>query len=712
MKKIRQYALCLLTLLLIVTGCAQKKRLHFCGSAENDLYQLLIAEKFNVHRYDTPEAAVANAPKGSGVIIAADAYPEERTVVPHSVYEMAAQKKVRLYMEYPQSVPGLEISGKRHHATLERGVVSSTVFGEALKPMELLGMHACTVLEAKAENPLMVLAKVAGFDRAEYGIDDVHTYPLLVQRDHVMAAMTKLTNFRSARYGPQASWKKVWEYILSWLSADTVQLKTWPSDVTPMYARNQPMPKDALQKSVAKGVDWFYKGRFFIHPEGRERWSQYQGDGVTPFGPPMPREMPNGDGSLGILEGHASKVSKDGSQQYRYWIRADVQGEAAHALAAGGNLLGKPEYLDQAKKLVDFIYSSGLGKTDPESPVFGLISWSLTHPNVHYGDDNARAILGVIGAAAYLGTEAWNKEIAANILSNFRLSGIQGFQEGRLDHMAISEKGWQHFAKRDFVNPHPHFESWMWACYLWLYDKTGYRPLLEKAKIAIRLTMEAYPEQWKWTNGIQQERARMLLPLAWLVRVEDTAEHREWLDRMVAKLLDNQQPSGAIREELGAGHSGFGRTTSNATYGTTEAPLIFENGDSVADMLYTSNFAFFGLNEAAHATGNPRYHRALKKLSDFLTRIQVDSKAHPDLDGAWFRAFDYGRWDYWASNADHGWGAWCTLTGWIQSWIVATQVLVADQNSYWELTRDANTTGEMGKLIKPMMGKGKNGQER
>ena len=200
--------------------------------------------------------------------------------------------------------------------------------------------------------------------------------------------------------------------------------------------------------------------------------------------------------------------------------------------------------------------------------------------------------------------------------------------------------------------------------------------------------MDSYPDDWYWTNGIQQERARMILPLSWLVKLEDTPEHRGWLDRIVSKLLENQVESGAIREELGGADKGkYGRTSSNQEYGLHEAPLIFENGDPIADMLYTSNFAFFSLNEAAHATNNPVYFEALKKLSDFLTRIQVKSDRFEDLDGAWFRAFDYERWEFWASNADAGWGAWGTLTGWTQSWIVATQVLVLQDQSYWELTK-------------------------
>src|SRR5690606_28364898 len=126
----------------------------------------------------------------------------------------------------------------------------------------------------------------------------------------------------------------------------------------------------------------------------------------------------------------------------------------------------------------------------------------------------------------------------------------------------------------------------MWACYLWLYKQTGYKPLLIKAKLAIEKTMEAYPDKWKWTNGIQQERARMVLPLAWLVRVEDTPEHRAWLDKMVSELLTYQVDCGAITEEIGGkGFGRYGPPQSNAEYGETEAPLIFANGDPVSDML-------------------------------------------------------------------------------------------------------------------------------
>jgi hypothetical protein len=64
----------------------------------------------------------------------------------------------------------------------------------------------------------------------------------------------------------------------------------------------------------------------------------------------------------------------------------------------------------------------------------------------------------------------------------------------------------------------------------------------------------------------------------------------------------------------------------------------------------------------------------------------VRSEAVPYLDGAWFRAFDDRRWDYWASSADLGWGAWCAEAGWGPAWAAAALGLRAKDTSLWELT--------------------------
>lgn len=705
--------LCFWGLFLLLCSCVENKTIYYCGSEQNEVYQLLKSEGFKLIIFDSPEVMIENATNGSGAVIVCDTYPMCPLEITQETYKLAQQKKIRLYLEYPDKLPDLCVEKETFHASLERGVITSDKLMN-LEPMDIIGVNDCYTRVAKVNDPLIVLARVAGFDQAEYGIEDVESYPLLCEKDNILVAFTKLSNFRTGRYEPLGAWQSVWKYIISFVTNDSdfTFSTEWPSDVRPTYSREQSLPADAGKDMISRGLEWFFNGRFFIDPSWKKLQLERQGDGLMPVARALPADSKVGNGSMGILEGHASNIYYDGEQDFRYWLRADVQGEVAFALAAGGKSLNNSTYEEVSKNLMEYVLKKSAfraGKRiDPSSPVYGLIGWSDTHPYVFYADDNARLVLGLIGASAFMDYDRWNKEIIENILANFRLSNVNGFfgNGGRLEEPQILEKGWQYYAKRlELVNPHPHFESWMWACYLWLYDKTGYQPLLEKAEKAIRLTMENYPEGWKWTNGIQQERARMILPLAWLVRVQDTSEHREWLDQVVSRLLENQQISGAIREELGNSSTGtFGKAKSNKDYGVTEAPLISHNGDPVADMLYTSNFAFFSLNEAARATGNTQYQEAVEKLSDFLIRIQVKSDRYAHLDGAWYRAFDYNRWDYWASNADHGWGAWSTLTGWIQSWIIGTQVLIEDDTSFWDKTKGVSMKPHMDEVIQTMFG--------
>ena len=689
------------------------RKVYFYGNVKNDLYRLLQREGFTISKYGTPEAAVKAAPQGAGVLILASNYPQADPVnrITRQLLDEANKKSLRLYIEYPAAFPGLNIPAKPLETRFERGVITGDVFGAELAPMSLLGIHNCHILPVTAGNPLIVLAKVVGFDKAEYGLADTKTYPLLFEQENALVCMTGLSNFQTGRYGPQASIRSVWAYILSRITGiNNIALNKWEEDVRPMYSKTAALPAGARLNSIRKGAAWFDNGRFFVHPAWKAYWLEHDGrNGTTPVGPPVPAGKPNGDGSLGIIEGHTSTIYYDGSQQYRYWMRADVQGEASMALAAAGRLFNNQTYKNKSARLIDFMFHTSNmragPKNDPASPAYGLIGWATTNAGTFYGDDNSRAILGAIGAASYLNKSNWDKELAEAIMGNFRTTGKLGFRGERLEEADIIKNGWPFYQQRDLVHISPHFESWMWACYLWLYDKTKYEPLLSQTKKAIRITMEGYPDKWLWGSSMQTQRARIILPLAWLVRVEDTPEHRQWLDKMVNEILKYQDESGAIMEELGKGKGMFRELKKNEDYGSDEGSLIFRNGEKVACMLYTCNFAVFSLNEAAAATGDKRYRDAANKLSDFLTRIQVQSEKHKDVDGAWFRAFDYGRWDYWASNSDAGWGAWCTLTGWIQSWIVTTQAQIQRRENFWDLTKNSAIGKPANAVIESMMRK-------
>jgi hypothetical protein len=202
-----------------------------------------------------------------------------------------------------------------------------------------------------------------------------------------------------------------------------------------------------------------------------------------------------------------------------------------------------------------------------------------------------------------------------------------------------------------------------------------------------------YPSRWQPTsNGITMQRARMLLPLAWLVRVNDTAQHRAWLSTVADGLLARQRPCGAIQEEVSAaGWGGTTRVPNNQDYGTFEAPLNQANTDPVSDLLYTSNFALLGLHEAAAATQNVTLRAAEDRLAQFLVRIQAKSDVdqHPEMAGAYMRGFDFDRWEVWASDADVGWGAWSVETGWTQSWISIVLGLRQLNTTLWEASQPA-----------------------
>lgn len=679
------------TMLALAVSCKpERPQLTVSCGADNDLVNLLKAEKVPLKLCHGVQDALESAPQGSGVMLLADVDTLSGNVLSSENLELVKEKQLRVFVECP-IVYGSHTRIGSHTLNLERIVVLDSLRAE-LPSLSLLSFNKAVLRDISIEpdSTLLVAAKVAGFNDAVYGLENTPTEPVLFfSKDGVLVSTTCLSQCARERLTPEKRMKALLEHICEYLCGRTVELKSFRMLVHPSFAEGERLSRKDRKEAVRRGVEWYSKGKFLVDASWKDEYvGRYMGDGTMPIGPQVRSDAAVGDGSLGVLEGHMSAIYHDGSQMYRYWMRADVQGESAYAFASAASLLGEPAYAEVASNLLDYTfreYRDGV-RSNPFSPSYGLVGWAYTHKGTYYGDDNARLLLGALGASALLGSDRWDTQIIECIVANFRTSGVNGFRSGMLLDDDIQANGWQHYYDATTINLHPHFESWLWACYLWLYQQCGYEEILTRVERGVQLMMEGYPDEWSWTNGIQQERARMILPLAWLYRVSPTEQHRQWLSFMADELLRNQVECGAIREELGnPAKGGFGRTPSNALYGVTEAPLIFDNGDPVCDMLYTTNFAFVGLYEAAAATGDPKYWDAVRRMGDFLVRIQVSSKEFENVDGAWFRAFDYEDWDYWASNADAGWGAWSTLTGWIQSWIVGTLARQQQEQSLWEL---------------------------
>ena len=679
-----------------------RKNVILSCKADNDLYLTLQENQIPCLRFNSPEEAIKNASENSGILILADGYPEQTTAISSTLLQAAHIKNLRLYLEYPSSLPGIKI-GKPRSASLERVVVSTdSLIG--LTKMQILAFHDCHFTPVVVENPTLVISKIAGFDKAVYGLNRDSTFSAILfehPSDRILVSTTKLSQFITARYAPAKGMQVIWSYILNWIEGNgaNAPLLVWNPSVNPSFSATQKLQSNAGRLAVQRGIDWHLKAKMVLNAQGweeyKELWRLNDSNMHTTVeaidnAAPKPK-ADIGDGSYGVLEGIASKILPDGSQPTRWWLRSDSNGESSMAFALRWKMDGDKKSKQVAGNLLDWLYfKSGLFQADSTKSNYGLLLWAPGQAQALYQDNDIKAILGCMGTAAILGTDRWNEVLVKDILANFRTTGVNGFRGGRIENPDLLRDGWQKYWNANTILYQPHYEAWTWASYLWLYDKTHWKPLLERTRMAITMMMKAYPSNWRWTNGIQQERGRMLLPLAWLIRIDDRPEYRAWLKQIATDIEKCQDNSGAIREELGAlNHGDMAPNTSNESYGTGEAPLIQQNGDAVSDLLYTCNFTSLGLHEAYAATRDPQYKKMADKLSEFLIRIQVKSEKHKELDGGWFRAFDYKQWEYWGSNADAGWGAWSIEVGWTQAWIPSVLAMRELRINLWDLTKSS-----------------------
>ncbi len=673
--------------------------LAIVGSATNDLCQALKTGDISFARFDSIDEALQSKADFQALLVLADRYPEQTTLISPEELKFARSRARKVYIEYPGSLPGLEFSAPQG-VRWERGVIASDAPPFELPKLRILSLQDCQFLPISSSTkpidaPWLGIGRVAGFNTAVYGLPS-KLDPILFEADEgLLVATTKLSNFATARFAPGRDWEKVWEGLLQYLAPTTSRYRiATKSVVRPQYSIDAPIPVDAQQRAIRRGAAWYKESHLLISSEREAEIHRLLREGKDSVEVPPPN-APRGDGTRGIMEGYASQILPDGSQLQRIPIRADCQAEAAAALAMHASLSGDADSKQIATNLLNYLYfTSELHqgvRGDPNHPSYGLIAWGAIAPAWYignYGDDNARTLLASILAASLLEDSRWDESILTALYANLRTTGKLGFRGDRVDIGPLEAAGWKAFGDASTLNVSPFFESYLWACYLWAFERTGDQRFLDKALLGIRRTMQNYPKEWRWGDNL--DRCRMILALSWLVRVQDTAEHRNWLHAVARDLLRNQHSCGAIPEELSnttGGH--YVAPQSNEAYGTSETPLIQNNGDPVSDQLYVSSFALFGLREAVAATGDIELKQAEDRLAEYIVRIQVHSDAIPYLSGTWFRAFDFERWDYWSSSGDLGWGAWCAETGWGPAWSCIALGLRVKETSFWDATRSS-----------------------
>ncbi|MEA3437767.1 MAG: hypothetical protein U9R43_14955, partial [Thermodesulfobacteriota bacterium] len=435
--------------MLLLSGCGNKtnNKIIFVCSEENDLYRAMVESNGDFQRFSSAEEAIEVALEESGILVLADNYPIEKVTLPDGFFEKAEAKNIKLYIEFPDSLPGIK-TGDIQKTEWERAVITSDVFGESLEKMRIVTINDSHYLEIEVESPYMVVAKIAGFDTAVYGLDSTETHPILFElpEAEVLVSTTKLSQFITGRYAPKDAWVSIWGFVFNWVQPDEAALAlNWTESVRPSYSKNKTISQNERSQAASRGVEWFYKSNLlatYLQVEKGEKL-KITADGEY--------------GTDGIRECFSSKINFDGSQKIMEARRGDCASESAMALAMRGMIEGNDLDKATAENLQDFVYFKSRmrqgPRNDSKNPEFGFINWDNRediNDGVYYADDNARVVMGTLASAAALKIDRWDEGIMANILANFRAtSPTTGFKPRRLDSSPSSSNtlalGWEHY---------------------------------------------------------------------------------------------------------------------------------------------------------------------------------------------------------------------------------------------------------------------------
>ncbi len=564
---------------------------------------------------------------------------------------LARNGEARVLVECPDAaLPGIEMGAFEHAENLKVRVVAPGDGIPGLAPLTILLMHnfAFRKVTAPTGRVLLTAAKVAGYRSATFGLPD-ECFPLLFfhpQSENILIAGAAFGNFIRGRFAPRRDWEQVVAFLAGFLTggARSAEVNFAPS-VAPAYAAGAPLPVDAETVAFRRCLDWFYRETIYsLH------------------------------GQYGVLEGFSSVIDSFGNQSAMPAMRGDCMGETVLATAVDAAISKNPDAVEISARLLRTLFESGrISDLSPASQTYGSL-WFYENLPIVYGDDNSRAGFGAVLAGELLGMDRSIPAVLKMAYSLLRTTGPTGLRRPNLSQPKDFTDGrtWQYYFKEKYTECRPHYQAFHWAFNLQMYVLTGDSDFLNSAKAAMTIAAAQFPD-YLWQNGATPDWARLILPFAMLVEVEDTPEHRAQLARICDHFINLVNEHGVVPELMGDRAKGrYPAPSSNADYGKCEAALVQHNGDPVCDLLYTLNYAFIGLHEAFMATGDGRCRQAGDRLAEFLCRVQAKSAAHAALDGCWLRGFDFELWEYFGNASDSGWGPWCVETGWTNAWIALT----------------------------------------
>jgi hypothetical protein len=266
----------------------------------NDFVTAARLGNLTIRTAPTVADALAVAQTGDGLLLLADAMlpvnpdvPQTNTTTNVTADQWTAinNLQLRVYLEFPSQLPPsvAAAAGVHSHAvdnTLlpvaqsmwERVVVANQDgLGPALPYLALLHPHKhvdyVQMPASLVSQSDLVIARVAGYDNASFGLPTSDIYPLLVTVDNkVMVAATQLSHCRTRRFAPSDRWMAVATAVLDFASSghwsassssfpDGRAAPLWTASVTASFSRDAQLPADSEMQALQRGVQFYRNAR-------------------------------------------------------------------------------------------------------------------------------------------------------------------------------------------------------------------------------------------------------------------------------------------------------------------------------------------------------------------------------------------------------------------------------------------------------------------
>lgn len=449
------------------------------------------------------------------------------------------------------------------------------------------------------------------------------TFALWWYDDKTLVSSIRLSNFHRARFAPKKRWQSIIAGIVSFLTGEKVVLE-FPLPVC-SYSESRINSSSDASDVIRLGIDWIEKSEI----------------------------LKNG-GHGGAREGFSNRISaKDGTHNRNSNIRADCTNEIGGALMLDALICDNEKSLEYANALFDFAFENFQIKSGEHK---GMLRWSEGGWYDCYQDDVARATVPLLLCRHFGVPVPHFDDICAALDYLVCTTAKDGIRVPCTQIGNMSEDFIKKITGDSAAEPCAHFNAFYHAALLLAFLVCGDKRYLECAERGLETLMSAFPETRRETSETE-EYCRLVFPLAVLYGVTEKKEHYAWLNRVVDGLRKFRHPSGGYAEWDTGYKAGCSRNHEG------ECALLADNGDPVADLLYSNNWLPLGFAYAYYVTGEKKFYDLWCGVASFIASAQMHSDL-PNLNGAWARAFDMDTRENYGMPHDKGWGPQCIESGW------------------------------------------------